>query len=107
MSHLLQVVPRDSSWFSEWDGAEIVPLRSQRLYVEDWIGLRALDEQGRLLFEDCPGGHMDFSLDWFSAHVINPYLMDESLDAPEAQRRQRAVGEAGSGNAGGGRSAIA
>lgn len=31
---------------------------------EDWIGLRKLDEQGKLEFQEVPGGHMHFSLDW-------------------------------------------
>lgn len=49
---------------------------------EDWIGLRALDEAGRLTFETCPGGHMHISLDWFHEHVTLKYL------APEGVRRQ-------------------
>lgn len=38
------VVPRDSAWFSTLSSTEVVPLREQRLYIEDWLGLRALDE---------------------------------------------------------------
>ena len=49
-------------------------MRDTDLYKEDWIGLRELDESGRLILSDAPGPHMRFSLDWFLKHVINPYL---------------------------------
>jgi palmitoyl-protein thioesterase len=52
------VVPRDSSWFSFFDGAALVPLRDQPLYKDDYIGLRALDERGGLFLESAPGEHM-------------------------------------------------
>lgn len=31
---------------------------------EDWIGLRELDEGGRLERKEAPGPHMHFTLDW-------------------------------------------
>ncbi|CAG8591605.1 16551_t:CDS:2, partial [Racocetra fulgida] len=31
----------------------VVPVREQKLYKEDWIGLKTLDEAGRLVFKDC------------------------------------------------------
>ena len=34
------VVPRDSTWFSVYEGTELVPLQDQKLFKEDWIGLR-------------------------------------------------------------------
>lgn len=30
----------------------------------DWIGLKKLDQAGKLSFREIPGGHMHFSLDW-------------------------------------------
>ncbi|PNH12249.1 Palmitoyl-protein thioesterase 1, partial [Tetrabaena socialis] len=68
------VVPRDSAWFSFFDGERVVPLREQPLYREDWLGLRALDEAGRLEFAEAPGGHMQFTLQWFSDNVMDKYL---------------------------------
>jgi palmitoyl-protein thioesterase len=74
------VVPRDSAWFSALQGDALVPLQQQALYVVDMLGLRALDEAGRLIFAECPGAHMQFSLDWFSNAVIAPFLgADERL----------------------------
>lgn len=85
------VVPRDSAWFSFFDGGQVVPLRQQPLYTEDWIGLKALDEAGRLQMEDVDGVHMQFSLDWFDDNVIQQYL----LPAPSAGRPQGSRGGRG------------
>ncbi len=41
---------------------------------EDWIGLRALNEAGRLKFEEAPGAHMRFNLAWFQEKIIVPIL---------------------------------
>ncbi|EFJ40725.1 hypothetical protein VOLCADRAFT_84379 [Volvox carteri f. nagariensis] len=68
------VVPRDSAWFSFFDGQRLVPLYDQPLYKEDWIGLRSLDERGQLVLEEAPGAHMQFTLQWFADNVIRKYL---------------------------------
>ncbi|KAI0267033.1 alpha/beta-hydrolase [Gloeopeniophorella convolvens] len=62
------VVPKESAWFGSWappaeeDGRApektVVPMRAQQLYTEDWIGLRALDEAGRVVLATCDGEHM-------------------------------------------------
>ncbi|KAG2434217.1 hypothetical protein HXX76_007943 [Chlamydomonas incerta] len=70
----VMVVPRDSAWFSFFDGERLVPLQEQPLYTEDWIGLKRLDAAGRLVFEEAPGQHMQFGLDWFGSNVVDPYL---------------------------------
>ena len=41
---------------------------------EDWIGLRRLDEAGKVVKVDCPGAHMQFSLEWLTDHIILSYL---------------------------------
>lgn len=64
------VVPKESSWFGSYtypDGNNthrdetIVPMRLQPLYVEDWIGLRTLDERGDVVLETCEGAHMQLT----------------------------------------------
>ncbi|KAI0267048.1 alpha/beta-hydrolase [Gloeopeniophorella convolvens] len=65
------VVPKESPWFGSWappaeeDGRApqktIVLMREQPLYIEDWIGLRALDEAGRVVLAICPGEHMELA----------------------------------------------
>jgi len=42
----------------------LVPMRLQPLYKEDWIGLRALDERGGVVFDVCEGEHMRMDGCW-------------------------------------------
>ena len=73
----ITVVPKESSWFGYYPDNNlnvILPLNQTSIYTEDRIGLRELDVSGRLKFDVCPGGHMHISLDWFTQHVITPYL---------------------------------
>jgi palmitoyl-protein thioesterase len=82
------VIPLESSWFgseaipeddatsrSFYNGESsqqehlsdekvIIPMRLQPLYLEDWIGLRQLDERGDVIFETCEGEHMDIGDCW-------------------------------------------
>lgn len=42
---------------------------------EDWLGLRQLDEEGKLHLLEIDGGHMQFSLEWFEEEVMKPFLV--------------------------------
>ncbi|KAI9152154.1 Palmitoyl-protein thioesterase 1 [Paramyrothecium foliicola] len=53
------VIPKETAWFEEVNGTEIIPLRARALYREDWLGLRELDRKGGLVFKAIPGEHMD------------------------------------------------
>lgn len=57
------VVPRETSWFAEVNGSDVVPLRERQLYRDDWLGLRQLDRKGGLFFRSLPGDHMDIPLE--------------------------------------------
>ncbi|RHZ86097.1 hypothetical protein Glove_54g14 [Diversispora epigaea] len=73
----ITVRPRDSSWFSFYDEeGNLIPLQEQKIYKEDWIGLKELNNSGKLLFKDCETSHMQFDLDYFLQEVILPYLSD-------------------------------
>mmetsp|Transcript_12552 Transcript_12552/g.21157 ORF Transcript_12552/g.21157 Transcript_12552/m.21157 type:complete len:333 (+) Transcript_12552:26-1024(+) len=75
------VVPKESSWFGFYSPGQdkrIVPMADTDLYIQDWIGLRALNETGRLFLEECDGDHLEFTLDWFVANVVNRYLVGGS-----------------------------
>ncbi|GBF88133.1 hypothetical protein Rsub_00845 [Raphidocelis subcapitata] len=71
------VVPRDSAWFSFFNGTDLVPLCEQDIYTEDWIGLRRIGEKGGLYFESVPGEHMQFTLQWFREEVVARWLAGE------------------------------
>lgn len=53
------VSPKESSWFEEVNGTEVIPLRARQLYREDWLGLRELDRKGGLRFRVAPGDHLE------------------------------------------------
>jgi palmitoyl-protein thioesterase len=59
------VIPKESAWFGDVNATsgEVTGLRDRRIYEEDWLGLRWLDEQGRLDFLVAEGGHMQISDD--------------------------------------------
>ena len=54
------VIPKETGWFAEVNrtSGEVMELRDRRMYKEDWLGLRKLDEKGGLVFErDCRWAH--------------------------------------------------
>jgi palmitoyl-protein thioesterase len=57
------VVPKESEWFAEVNATseEVTPLKERKLYTEDWIGLKALDNKGGLIFKTAPGAHMNIT----------------------------------------------
>jgi palmitoyl-protein thioesterase len=56
-------VPKESSLFSEVNvtTGEVTALQERTIYKEDWLGLKQLDEQGKLEFKTVPGQHMNLS----------------------------------------------
>lgn len=54
------VVPKQSAWFAELNSTikAVIKLQDRKIYKEDWIGLRWLDERKRLEFLTTPGEHM-------------------------------------------------
>lgn len=45
------------------------------LYKDDWIGLRALDEAGKVSWLSLPGGHLHVTEAEMITHIV-PYLVD-------------------------------
>jgi len=77
------VVPNDSSWFAYYpfgslDRKEILQMSQTDMYKEDWIGLKSLDEQGKIVFKECPAMHMKFTMDYFRTEVLIPYLIPQA-----------------------------
>merc|ERR1719357_2260062 len=71
------VEPRESEHFEFYVPGQadvILPLRESPLYVEDRIGLKALDEAGKLHFMDVEGDHLQFSRQWFIDNIINVFF---------------------------------
>ncbi|GER31169.1 alpha/beta-Hydrolases superfamily protein [Striga asiatica] len=74
------LVPRETSWFGyfpddSWE--TILPAQQTTLYTEDWIGLKTLDEAGKVKFVNVSGGHLDISYGEMKKYIV-PYLVDNS-----------------------------
>lgn len=73
------LVPKETSWFGYFpDGAfnPILPAQETKLYTEDWIGLKTLDEAGKVKFINVTGGHLEISESDMKKYIV-PYLEDE------------------------------
>lgn len=72
------VQPRESSWFGWYkpgQDKEVMDWKQTALYTEDWIGLKTLDEAGKVALLDIPGAdHLQFSKDWFTENIVNRYF---------------------------------
>lgn len=58
-------------------------LLQTKLYVEDWIGLRALDEAGKVKYISVAGNHLGISQSDMRKYVV-PYL--ENIQSSQRQR---------------------
>ena len=54
--------------------SEIRPMRESPVYLEDWIGLRTLDESGRLVFLEEEADHVNSDDEFFAQEIVIPYL---------------------------------
>jgi palmitoyl-protein thioesterase len=63
--------PPSSAWFEFYDrwGNFVVPLKKSRFYLEDFIGLRKLDEMGKVDFVKLPGRHLYITDKQIDAHI--------------------------------------
>lgn len=71
------VVPKESEWFGyykEGDVSQMVAMEDTRLYKEDRIGLKTLNEQGKLHLLAYKGNHMAITESTFVDQIINKYL---------------------------------
>nr|CAB3500143.1 unnamed protein product [Digitaria exilis] len=74
------LIPRETAWFGYYpDGAfnPVLPPQQTKLYTEDWIGLKTLDEAGRVKFVSVPGGHLRISRSDMKKYIM-PYLKPDA-----------------------------
>ncbi|XVE74097.1 hypothetical protein DITRI_Ditri11bG0171900 [Diplodiscus trichospermus] len=80
------LIPKETSWFGYFpDGTfdSILPAQETKLYKEDWIGLKTLDEAGKVKFINVSGGHLQISESDMKKYIA-PYLEDQA-SAPAEQ----------------------
>lgn len=77
--HDTVLIPKETSWFGYYsDDAfkTITPPQQTKLYIEDWIGLKALDDAGRVKYVSVPGNHLGISQSDMKKYVV-PYLKNQ------------------------------
>ncbi|XP_063168453.1 palmitoyl-protein thioesterase 1 [Candoia aspera] len=70
------VDPPASEWFGYYRSGqtkEILPLQNTTLYTEDRLGLKEMDQAGKLVFLAAEGDHLQFSKEWFFKNIV-PFL---------------------------------
>ena len=69
------VYPKESEWFQQLaqDGS-VQPLADSDFYKNDNIGLRALDEAGKVIYSSVEGDHLQFSEDYVNDTIV-PFLL--------------------------------
>ncbi|KAG0370318.1 hypothetical protein BGZ54_006894 [Gamsiella multidivaricata] len=73
----ITVKPKETAWFGFQDETgDIVDLEDQDQYKKDWLGLRTMDQAGKLVFDIMEGEHMQFSLEDFNERITLPYLLE-------------------------------
>lgn len=72
------VIPKESGWFAQVNASsgDVTELRDRRIFKEDWIGLKKLDDKGGLVFEKTKGAHMELS-DELLEGVFKKYFSPE------------------------------
>lgn len=76
------LVPKETAWFGYFpDGSTetdiVLSANETELYIEDWIGLKTLDEAGRVKFINVSGGHLDISESDMKRYIV-PYLKNQT-----------------------------
>ncbi|KAG0029564.1 hypothetical protein BGZ81_003626 [Podila clonocystis] len=83
----ITVKPKETAWFGFQDeDGEVIDLIDQDLYKEDWLGLKKMDHEGRLIFDILDGQHMQFSLEDFTDMITLPFLLEMGDDEKRHRR---------------------
>ncbi|XP_047340859.1 palmitoyl-protein thioesterase 1-like [Impatiens glandulifera] len=70
------LIPKETSWFGYFSNGsrkKVLPAQETTLYKEDWIGLRSLNEDGRVQFINVSGRHLQLSETIMMQYIV-PYL---------------------------------
>ncbi|XP_047339271.1 palmitoyl-protein thioesterase 1-like [Impatiens glandulifera] len=77
------LVPKETSLFGFFpDGSwtDVLPAQETALYKEDWIGLRTLDEAGKVKFLNISGGHLEITTSDMQKLIV-PYLEETNTSS--------------------------
>lgn len=69
------VTPIESSSFGFYDkNINVIGMNQTDIYLKDRIGLKKLNEEGRLKIIKIPGQHIRFKYEWFRNEILDKYL---------------------------------
>ncbi|XP_073287339.1 uncharacterized protein [Primulina huaijiensis] len=78
--HDTVLIPKETAWFGYYpDGSfdPVLPPQQTKLYMEDWIGLKTLDDAGRVEYVKVSGNHLGISKADMKKYIV-PYLEDDT-----------------------------
>lgn len=65
------IVPNESTWFGYYDrDAKTITMEESELYKSDKLGLKAMQQAGKLVFLTSPNGHLSLDEAWFIDNII-------------------------------------
>lgn len=68
------IYPKETAWFqSLGEDGKVLPLNGTDFYNKDYIGLKALNEAGKVQFVKFPGDHLQFTSEDMKKTII-PFL---------------------------------
>eukprot|EP01018_Ginkgo_biloba_P001580 Gb_39825 [translate_table: standard] len=76
--HDTVLIPRETAWFGYYANGNfsvVLPAQETALYKQDWIGLKALDDAGRVKYISVKGNHLGISESDMQKYIV-PYLED-------------------------------
>ncbi|XP_050407435.1 palmitoyl-protein thioesterase 1 [Patella vulgata] len=71
------VEPRESEWFGFYEPGQakkLLTVFETPLYQQDWLGLKKLNDTGRLHFLSSDTDHQIFTHEWFISNIINKFF---------------------------------
>lgn len=75
------IVPKETAWFSFYnEKGDLIPLRQQEWYKKNSIGIKTLDENGKIEFVSLAGSHMKFTQAELK-EILNTYVYEYSLNS--------------------------
>uniref|UniRef100_A0A0C9RG41 Palmitoyl-protein thioesterase 1 n=1 Tax=Wollemia nobilis TaxID=56998 RepID=A0A0C9RG41_9CONI len=92
--HDTVLIPQETAWFGYYpDGnfSVVLPPQETALYKEDWIGLKALDDAGKVKYISVPGNHLDITHECMLNYIV-PYLEDAGVHELVKQTSQEPHG---------------
>ena len=66
-------------WFGFYkpgQGKELYTMEESVLYKNDTLGLKTLDESGRLFKLATDGDHLQFKEEWFLENIVSKFIRD-------------------------------